>query len=476
MRLRLLPLLVLALASVATPALAQDTPTVFIHGLKGDARTWRPAADRLHQRLSIEPTVAELLWHDTYESQAADLSRNVPPFALDPIAVGHSNGGIVARQWSRSRNLHGLVTVGSPNWGAPLVNNLLDVIGFNQRLSAISGLALSAAGAAGFEPVYFYVQAALLLSQQIGIETIKGLSLLGLQDRTPVVPEMTTWSPFIQALNSGGNQAREASAIRARVGLTYRARNYWMMGPARAVAPDRADALYADMWAAIYTTELAANYLGTMSSPTAIRIATALRNVSTTLRQVDSYWCGAVTYDPTCSTPSDGVVSQPYQVYAGAYNFFLDGPAHLQEAQQSDEPLYQAFTQHLGVRPRGTTPPPPPRPGSPNSLSPDESLLPGQHLSSANGQYQLELQHDGNLVLYRMSDGTAVWSTGTGAAPGQLVMQMDGNLVLYDAGGSAVWASGTVNYPGAVLEMQNDGNLVIYSYNYAPLWDSGTAQ
>ncbi|NDC22198.1 hypothetical protein EBZ57_02395, partial [bacterium] len=44
----------------------------------------------------------------------------------------------------------------------------------------------------------------------------------------------------------------------------------------------------------------------------------------------------------------------------------------------------------------------------------------------------------------------------------KLDMQYDGNLVLYAADGSALWSSMTYNNPGAYAVMQNDGNLVIY--------------
>ncbi|MFB6894475.1 trypsin-like serine protease [Kitasatospora sp. NPDC056327] len=79
----------------------------------------------------------------------------------------------------------------------------------------------------------------------------------------------------------------------------------------------------------------------------------------------------------------------------------------------------------------------------------------------------LLMQRDGNVALYRKSDGAHQWSTGTYASPfGYFVMQSDGNLVVYPAGQGggvgAVWASGTFWSPGAFLKLQDDGNLVIY--------------
>jgi methionine-rich copper-binding protein CopC len=96
-----------------------------------------------------------------------------------------------------------------------------------------------------------------------------------------------------------------------------------------------------------------------------------------------------------------------------------------------------------------------------NSAQP-VTLLPGQSISSSNGQFVLTLQTDGNLVEYNAA-GTALWATGTGGRTvTEAVMQADGNLVLYD-GTQTVWASNTSGAPGAFLTVQNTGTVVIYS-------------
>lgn len=57
------------------------------------------------------------------------------------------------------------------------------------------------------------------------------------------------------------------------------------------------------------------------------------------------------------------------------------------------------------------------------------------------------------------------------ADPGRAAMQGDGNFVLYnDSLTSAKWATNTNGNPGAYLNMQNDGNIVIYSASDSPLW------
>ena len=117
-----------------------------------------------------------------------------------------------------------------------------------------------------------------------------------------------------------------------------------------------------------------------------------------------------------------------------------------------------------------------------SSLPAGATLQPGESLLSPAGTYRLDMQTDGNLVLYNPNcpQGSpdcpyALWSLGTYGQPGNyLVMQTDGNLVLYSRTGQAVWATmsqGTGN--ADVLRVQDDSNLVVYSGQQA-VWYTGT--
>jgi hypothetical protein len=64
-------------------------------------------------------------------------------------------------------------------------------------------------------------------------------------------------------------------------------------------------------------------------------------------------------------------------------------------------------------------------------LNPGESLRSGQRLVSADGQYVLAMQGDGNLVAYAPGN-RAVWATGTNRPGSDVQMQGDGNLVIVD--------------------------------------------
>lgn len=108
-------------------------------------------------------------------------------------------------------------------------------------------------------------------------------------------------------------------------------------------------------------------------------------------------------------------------------------------------------------------------------LYPGARLYPGQSLDSKNGNYSLEFQGDGNLVVY--GQGHALWSSKTnGKSSKSVVMQGDGNLVIYGASGPPLWSTGTFHNGASTLVMQNDGNLVIYDTSGRPTWSSNTEQ
>lgn len=104
------------------------------------------------------------------------------------------------------------------------------------------------------------------------------------------------------------------------------------------------------------------------------------------------------------------------------------------------------------------------------TLAPGQRMPPGYALVAPNSTYNLQMQGDGNLVIYL--NGVAQWSTGTNGNFGAYgVMQNDGNLVIYSAGGSTLWARpGASRVPGSRLVMQSDGNLVIYTPSGSAPW------
>ncbi|MGX5654283.1 S8 family serine peptidase [Geodermatophilus nigrescens] len=108
-----------------------------------------------------------------------------------------------------------------------------------------------------------------------------------------------------------------------------------------------------------------------------------------------------------------------------------------------------------------------------DQLAAGSSLVAGQGLVSPNGRYSLELQADGNLVVYAPGR-RALWHARTWGNPGaRLVFQADANLVLYSSSGRALWHSDTWGHAGGRLVLQDDGNLVLYTAGGTAVWFTG---
>jgi len=99
-----------------------------------------------------------------------------------------------------------------------------------------------------------------------------------------------------------------------------------------------------------------------------------------------------------------------------------------------------------------------------NILAPDDRLYPGGIRYSADGQYTLIYQFDGNLVEYRQ-DGSYVLDAMT-TGPGFAVMQaVDGNFVIYNGNNVPVFDSRTASpsHAGAYFKVESDGFLSVIS-------------
>lgn len=113
----------------------------------------------------------------------------------------------------------------------------------------------------------------------------------------------------------------------------------------------------------------------------------------------------------------------------------------------------------------------------------DESLASPNSLVAPSGHYRLQMQDDGNLVLYDRFD-VARWATNTdGNGPSTLLHQLDSNIVLRRNSDNQVTYStatnsGGVNNPTGLtsyaLSLQDDGNLVLYTASGQPIWSSDT--
>ena len=488
-----------ALCLLSSVAAGQARSTVFIYGFGAESSDWAATAERLRARVSIQPYLPAVSWKEKFDTQARQVETQLSALATNSVAVGHSNGGIVAREWARIRQLGGIVTIGTPHRGAPILANLPGWAAFSGTTRGLINEVFSAfAGSTDWTTVLAIVESALAVASDYSLWSVTNLiSVLGVTTVTPVMPQMIPGSSYLTSLNGGSNLSKEASRAPKRVGIVSVASNFYLAGPARAIAPAQADAIATTMYTVASTLLFWGNYILINASPSdidAVDQAMALIAVSDQIIAIDPTYCYMVSrVDLAACGENDGIVPVSSQSYPGAPNFVIRGPAHRQEKQQSDDAFYAALVNYIGVTPGAYVPPskplPPPPPPSGGTADPpgevvyrgelgvNGRLWPDDMVNSSDGRLHLIYQLDGNLVLY-FGTGTSawepLWATGTdGTSPGFVAMQGDGNLVVYNRSGSPVWDSGTFS-AGSWLAVQNDGNVVIYSSGGEPQWSTDT--
>jgi len=128
-------------------------------------------------------------------------------------------------------------------------------------------------------------------------------------------------------------------------------------------------------------------------------------------------------------------------------------------------------------------PAPAPGPPSPafNSLAAGDRLRAGDHLISDSGNVRLEMQNDGDLVLYEDLieiigvKTVKIWSSNTGSHPGAYAtfQRSDGNLVVKATDKSKLWSTGTAS--GATkLTIQDNCDLVKVDSSGNVVWSLGS--
>ena len=480
-RLLVLCLLACGLTPVATAA--QDVPTVFVHGIFSSSDAWRATSQRLASTLQIAPHVPDLPSTSVLETQTAALDGALGGLPANTIAIGHSQGGLITRQWSRTKALRGILTLGTPHTGSQLAARGLDLINFNYMVYNLAGLAIGTSSAPDFAwLVAAGLQAYLSNIQWLSWNTAAAItSSVAVAGYVPVATQLVPGSSFLNSLNTFGNMAREDAAIAKRVGLVYTAADYWRAGAAVGLAPQRREEVWAIIQISPPVLDWVAAWLETNFPAThflARSFAIRMRQLAAVMRDMDPQWCYAVTGDRSCSVPHDGIVSSTNQVYPGpgAMNFAVYGPAHTQETRQSDGVISSVLTGLMGVVARGAAPPPPGSGGGSGgapTLTGGQRLYPDQQAVSADGRAALRYQSDGNLVLYG-SGGAVLWDAGTwGHSPGRAEMQTDGNFVIYDAAGTPIWATGT-HAPGGYLRVAGDGYVMVHDAAGVGIWWSGS--
>ena len=482
-------LIVSAVLLPALPAAAQDRPVIFFHGLGSSPETWAEAAARLQSQLAIEPHIPNTDEGAPFGVQAAYAHNAVGWIDHSAVAVGHSNGGLVARTWNQLHPLGGIVTLGTPHYGAPLLTNALSYANRGWTIVDATFALFNEFNISCCSWQWILWQFADFIVASAGWVTDSLLHFaaeLGLNAAHPVFTDMMLGSSFLQSLNSSGNVARESAEVGARVGIVSVAHNFYSGGPIRATKPENADAFVITREIGRYFLYAYAGYLYTTAPIEewhGWNLANLMLNLAGLLGSMDDWWCRAVS-DPYFATcwENDTVVpvwSQNYGALGAHVGVMYDGPVHIRETKHSDEAIRWALTSFMGVTERAAPPPepPPPPPDPPagslgDTLWTETGMRRGESLVSADGRFHLDYQWDGNLVLYD-EWGNALWWSGTWGPPGAAWMRADGGFHIYDGYGDLVWQSSTQGELGNwYLRLENNGTFYIYTPDGTPVWSN----
>ena len=469
-------LAVLAMAGVAPPVQAQTgLPMVFVHGFRSDGTSWTTAANRLKVQLAITAMQPSLPWRRPFTEQAGELDARIRFVAGDPFAVAHSNGGPVVRHWSKMRKLSGVLTLSSPNQGAPIANNSAAFAVYNANI-VTALLNINASFADPSDPQFWIrqvIQGAMAFAGHTVDVALAALGSAGFDLAAPVFEHERVGSPFMNQLNSGPGLAQEAASTPNRAAIVTSVADYHLGGVFRAVDPGSTNHWRAALYAAVATFDAWAAHIASSGDPRDIQRAHRMLTAAFFLSLHEQMWCQAIS-DPTplavtlggSCYPNDSVLPSWSHRIPGALAIpIANAPEHIWQTELMTPVLYEVLTTHMGVAPRGGSP-------AGSLLTAGQGLAPGQTLASPDARYRLGYQHDGNLVVSR-NDGVVVWSARiVGRSAGQAVLQSDGNFVVYDAGGAPVWHTNTWGSAGAYLSMQNNGAFVIFRSDGTHLWGS----
>lgn len=465
-------------------ASAQDRPAIFLHGLLSSGSTWDRTAERLAAQLAIaryQPTTG---WHAEFADQANKIRQEVPAAGrVTPVVIGHSNGGLVAREYAKTERLHGLVTLSSPNQGAPIAANarlygmyLYTVFADIARLQQAFATSFNEGGFDDTRWVYAQVAAPVSFVAELSEIGMRTIGRYITSELVPVHKQDRPGSTFLNELNSPAGLAREEAQVPRRVGIVTSVPESHLGGPIRAALPNDWVPFHYATYASIGILDAWALHLASAGDATSLARAERLLAVGFWLKLYEPFWCQAIT-DPTpyavsfngsCHANDTFLPSWSHVLPRGTAVPVPNVDAHTNQVSTMSSVLYEVLTTHMGIAQRRTS-----TPSGSSTLAPGESLRPGQQLFSPDGRYRLIYQTDGNLVLYREEYGSAAWSSETwNTVPGIVTMQPDGNFVMYDPAGRALWHTYTWSHPGAYLSVRNNGSIAVNGANGVTIWHS----
>lgn len=206
-----------------TAAEAQRQPLVMAHGIRSDASLWQDMGNQLSNELPLTVLRATTPWTQPYALQASTLRAALGVLPDSSIAVGHSSGGLVLRQYAmQEQKLRGLLTVGSMHSGAPIAANIEDRVVGGWATGKVISMLNGFYAVIGSWRHWDELNAVYAIASAAGVylATDAALNLNGFRASHPLWTQMRPGSGFVQGRNNSDSLARESLRAGLRASIT----------------------------------------------------------------------------------------------------------------------------------------------------------------------------------------------------------------------------------------------------------------
>jgi len=333
-------------------------PLVLQHGFNSDAGTWSSASSYFQQQLYVQPFSWTTGWGSHLNTQADALRSHMTSGQLPDSAliVGHSNGGLVARDASYYQPFRAIVTVGTLHTGAPLAQSVRDGsvtnygwFMYNLAATAYNDYDFPDCCEDWWDNELYAARAAASDEAGLGLFIVSA-AVYFTNSGSDALEDMSPNSAFLAELNGSTRMSHEAQTVPYRVGIRSSLQS-WHHVIWDAIDPDNAandtyltwiledEFLYAwDYYSEYYHAADPNEYWKRYYSGDWLAALAMLSGLNYS-------WCNFIgaSNGGSCGA-SDAIVPFDRQTYPGATDAAIDispGPPHSKEI---DSPDFQSRT------------------------------------------------------------------------------------------------------------------------------------
>lgn len=323
-----------------------QAPVYFLPGLN-EPGVWSSSGASLASTFNISPFYPSVTSGNSFQSQNSSLGT----LSGSAVLVGHSAGGIVARLRGQSQALAGIITLGTPNYGAPLEETFpvfCDYLGETTFDGLMLGFSFNGSTdqwiVDDIEPDFDW---AVGLLGSACDDIVEGLGIPGSATNQAQLPPDAAFMG--DTLNSTSNVSAEESNVASEASVVVTTDNFIDAGPFKAMSPDGAG----ESWGHLIqyageAMESLGTYIEVWDDPDCDNqhecdIAEQLVNLGTDFLYIDDAWCQSVEGTLYFCNGNDETVPTWSQDLERGFFVPLTGPVHTREAQNGATLLPAAF-------------------------------------------------------------------------------------------------------------------------------------